>query len=124
VGLRNFLRHVDVPAPEEPNPLEVEAREALPDIESLKGHPGWALIRGWCVEEVNQSIGEWTKGIPHERQLMLSSRVATLGWVLDLLESKQKLYRGILEAVGGLDNPENDEGTTPFIDPHERIEEV
>lgn len=122
MGLRNFLRGSD-PEPVS-DALEAEAREALPAIEALKGSVGWALVRGWCVAEVNQSIGEWTKGIPHERQLMLSSRVATLGWVLDLLEEKQKVYRQVLESVGALDNPGEEEGTTPFTDPHERIEEI
>ena len=122
MGLRNFLKRDD-PTPVT-DPMEAEAREALPALEALKASHGWELIRAWCVAEVNQSIGEWTKGIAHERQLMLSSRVATLGWVLDLLEEKQKLYRMVLENVGALDNPGEDEGTTPFISPHERIEEL
>jgi hypothetical protein len=102
-----------------------EARANLPVLEALKGNPGWGLVKGWCVQEANEAIKEWVGGVPQERQLSLASKVVTLGLVIDLVDAKMGLYRKILSVTGeGLEDRGEDEGTTPFISPYERIEEV
>ena len=109
----------------EVDPVLEEARANLPILEDLRGNPGWGLVKGWCVQEANEAIKEWVGGVPQERQLALASRVVTLGLVVDLIDTKMGIYRNILSVAGeSLDSRGEDEGTTPFTDPYERIEEV
>jgi hypothetical protein len=101
-----------------------EARANLPILEALKGNPGWGLVKGWCVQEANEAIKEWVGGVPQERQLGLAAKVVTLGWFVDLIDTKMAIYRNILSVAGERPEDGEDEGTTPFADPYERVEEV
>lgn len=105
------------------DPLVEEARANLPILEAFRGNQGWGLVKSWCVGEVNSAIKEWTQGVPHERQLALATRVSTLGWVLDLIDTRMALYRRVLEDLGELPGKDQgDDDEKPFTDPYEPVE--
>lgn len=107
------------------DPLVIEARANLPILEALRGNVGWGLVKGWCVGEANLGIQEWSAGVPHERQLFLAARVTAMAWVVDLIDNRMSMYRKVLESSGELPGvEEDDDGTKPFVDPYEKVEEV
>ena len=119
--MRNWFKR-DAPV----DPMLEEARANLPILEELRGGAGWALVRGWCVGEANKAIQEWTAGVPQERQIVLATRVSAMGWLIDLVDNQMARYRNIVGSEGTTpkDSLGEADGTTPFTDPMEPIEEV
>lgn len=105
-----------------PDLLVEEARANLPILEEFRGSIGWGLVKGWCVGTATGATEEWAKGVTQERQIALASQVSTLGWVIDLIESRMSIYRKVLESVGeGSEGSEVNEDEKPFTNPFEPI---
>lgn len=71
---------------QQPQPQDLD--EVVREIESWKAlvdGPGWAILSRTLVEEANECTARWTRGGLDPRESdRLSSRVATIGFVLEL----------------------------------------
>jgi len=97
------------------------ARREYGPLTDLQRSVGWDMLKTHIIAEVNDTIGEWMRGVDDRKQLKLGSRVETLGWVLDLVDSKIALYSIMLRSDGTTSSDEQD-GATPFLDPHEDLD--
>lgn len=86
---RNLLGLIKQPAPTELSPSQPrDLDEVIREIESWKAlvdGPGWKVLAQTLVDEANECTAAWTRGGLDPRESdRLASRVATIGWVLEL----------------------------------------
>lgn len=105
--------------PVEPDQVEIARKAYAPLTDLAKSH-GWALVKGFLIDEVNASISKWMAGVDDRTQLRLGARIEALGWAMDIVDNKIQLYSIMLKHIE--EESSMDDGTTPLMDPHEDLE--
>ena len=101
---------------------EIDADEVVRKLEALDTllkSPGWDHLKGQLVGEANECVAKWTRGgLGEEEGHRLASRIATIGWVLDLPSMHLADYGKLLERDASETPSDPDEA--PIIAPHEK----